>query len=75
MFRPPESRYRVGVFFTASGLSALLGPLLAGLAVDLTDSYSEAIVVTLATGFLGFAPIVPLGTHGQLKHRSAVAAE
>ena len=30
----------LGVFFTASGLSALLGPLLAGLAVDLTASYS-----------------------------------
>lgn len=65
----------LGVFFTATGLSALLGPLLAGLAVDLTGSYSGAIVVALATGFLGFAAIVPLGNHGQLKHRSAVAAE
>jgi len=65
----------LGVFFTASGLSALLGPLLAGLAVDLTGSYSGAIAVALATGFLGFVVIVPLGNHGQLKHRSAVAAE
>jgi MFS family permease len=65
----------LGVFFSASGLSALLGPLLAGLAVDLTGSYSGAIVVALATGFLGFIAIVPLGNHGQLKHRSAVAAE
>src|SRR5205814_1629696 len=42
----------LGVFFTASGLSALLGPLLAGLAVDLTASYSGGIIFALATGLL-----------------------
>jgi len=65
----------LGVFFTASGLSALLGPLLAGLAVDLTGIYSGAIVVALTMGFLGFAAIVPLGNHGQVKYHSTVAAE
>jgi MFS family permease len=50
----------LGVFFTASGLSALFGPLLAGLAVDLTGGYFGGIVFALATGFLGFAAIAPL---------------
>ena len=40
----------LGVFFTASGLSALLGPLLAGIAVDFTGSYSGGIIFALATG-------------------------
>jgi len=47
----------LGVFFTASGLSALLGPLLAGIAVDLTASYSGGIIFALATGLLGFVAI------------------
>ena len=51
----------LGVFFTASGLSALLGPLLAGLAVDLTGSYSGGIIFALATGLLGFIAIASLG--------------
>jgi len=50
----------LGVFFTASGLSALLGPLLAGIAVDLTGSYSGGIVFALATGLLGFLAIACL---------------
>ena len=50
----------LGVFFTASGLSALLGPLLAGIAVDLTASYSGGIVFALAAGLLGFVAIAPL---------------
>jgi MFS family permease len=47
----------LGVFFTASGLSALLGPLLAGIAVDLTSSYSGGIIFALTTGLLGFVAI------------------
>jgi MFS family permease len=47
----------LGVFFTASGLSALLGPLLAGIAVDLTGGYRGGIVFALATGLLGFVAI------------------
>ena len=38
------------VSFTAWGLSALLGPLLAGLAVDLTASYSRSTIFAFATG-------------------------
>ena len=47
----------LGVFFTASGLSALLGPLLAGIAVDLTGGYRGGILFALATGLLGFVAI------------------
>jgi len=50
----------LGVFFTASGLSALLGPLLAGIAVDLTGSYRGGIAFALATGLLGFLAIACL---------------
>jgi hypothetical protein len=50
----------LGVFFTASGLSALLGPLLAGIAVDLTGSYSGGIAFALVTGLLGFLAIACL---------------
>lgn len=64
----------LGVFFTASGLSALLGPLLAGLAVDFTASYNGGIIFALATGFLGFIAIVSLGRHRQPEHGSAAGA-
>lgn len=64
----------LGVFFTASGLSALLGPLLAGLAVDFTGSYDGGIIFALATGFLGFIAIASLGRHRQLEHGSAAGA-
>jgi MFS family permease len=55
----------LGVFFTASGVSALLGPLLAGIAVDLTASYTGGIVFALATGLLGFIAIASLHHPGQ----------
>ena len=64
----------LGVFFTASGLSALLGPLLAGLAVDLTASYSGGIIFALATGLLGFVAIASLGRNGQPERGSAANA-
>jgi MFS family permease len=50
----------LGTFFTASGVSALLGPLLAGIAVDLTGSYSGGIVFALGAGLLGFVAIACL---------------
>jgi MFS family permease len=55
----------LGVFFTASGVSALLGPLLAGLAVDLTGGYFGGIAFALATGFLGFVAIAALRRQDQ----------
>jgi OFA family oxalate/formate antiporter-like MFS transporter len=64
----------LGVFFTASGLSALLGPLLAGLAVDLTASYSGGTIFALATGLLGFIAIASLGRNGQPEHGAAADA-
>lgn len=50
----------LGLFFTGSGLSALFGPWLAGLAVDLTADYRGGIVFALAIGLLGFIVIAPL---------------
>lgn len=50
----------LGVFFTASAVSALLGPTLAGFAVELSGGYRGGILFALATGLLGFAAIVPL---------------
>jgi MFS family permease len=65
----------LGVFFTASGLSALFGPLLAGLVVDLTASYSGGIIFALATGFLGFIAIASLGRHRRPEYGAASGAE
>ena len=40
----------LGVFFTASGFSAVLGPPVAGLIVDYTGSYRWGIGYALAMG-------------------------
>jgi MFS family permease len=50
----------LGIFFTASGISAVLGPLLAGFIVDATGSYQWGIAFALAAGTLGFAAVAPL---------------
>jgi MFS family permease len=53
----------LGIFFTASGISALCGPILAGLIIDYTGSYQWGIVFALTMGALGFAVIAPLRSH------------
>jgi MFS family permease len=50
----------LGVFFTATGLAALIGPTLGGIAVELSGSYTGAILFALAAGLLGFAALMPL---------------
>ncbi len=50
----------LGVFFTATGVSALLGPPLAGFIVDYTGSYRWAAALALAMGLLGFAAVLRL---------------
>jgi MFS family permease len=50
----------LGVFFTATGLAAVIGPSLAGLAVEASGFYDGAILFALASGLLGFAAILPL---------------
>lgn len=52
----------LGVFFTATGISALVGPPLAGFIVDGTGSYRWAAVFALAMGLLGFAAILRLNS-------------
>jgi MFS family permease len=50
----------LGIFFTASGISAVLGPLVAGFIVDATGSYQWGIAFALAAGTLGFAAVALL---------------
>jgi MFS family permease len=50
----------LGIFFTASGVSAILGPPLAGFIVDATGDYQWGIAFALAAGMLGFAAVAPL---------------
>jgi MFS family permease len=57
----------LGIFFTATGVAALLGPMLAGFAVTLSGGYGGAIGFALTAGLLGFAAIAPL------RPRSALA--
>jgi predicted MFS family arabinose efflux permease len=50
----------LGVFFTATGVSAAFGPPLAGLIVDLTGSYRWAAAFACAMGLLGFLAVLRL---------------
>jgi MFS family permease len=50
----------LGTFFTATGISAILGPVLAGFIIDRTGSYRWAIVFALVMGMLAFIAVIPL---------------
>ena len=50
----------LGVFFTATGIAALLGPTLAGIAVAESGGYGGGVVFALTTGLLGFIAILPV---------------
>lgn len=50
----------LGAFFTASSISAVCGPLVAGLIIDQTGSYQLGVAFALVTGVLGFIAVVPL---------------
>jgi MFS family permease len=50
----------LGVFFTASGLASVLGPILAGFIFDATGSYQWCIALALGMGVLGTIAIAPL---------------
>jgi MFS family permease len=52
----------LGIFFTASGISAVVGPLLAGFIVDATGNYQWGIAFALASGTFGFATAALLKT-------------
>jgi MFS family permease len=49
----------LGSFFTASGISAVCGTLVAGLIIDQTGSYRWGVAFALAMGMLGFIAIAP----------------
>ncbi|HEX5327846.1 MAG TPA: MFS transporter [Acetobacteraceae bacterium] len=50
----------LGIFFTASGVAAVVGPLLAGFIVDRGGSAEWGIAFALVTGMLGFLVLLPL---------------
>jgi MFS family permease len=50
----------LGLFFTASSISAICGPLLAGLIIDQTGSYQSGVAFALVMGVMGFIAVVPL---------------
>ncbi len=50
----------LGVFLTASSISAVCGPLLAGWIIDRTGSYQGGVAFAMAMGVLGFIAILPL---------------
>ena len=56
----------LGLFFTASGISAMCGPLVAGLIIDQTGSYRWGVAFALAMGLLGYITIAPLRSDGYL---------
>lgn len=53
----------LGVFFTASAISAICGPLVAGLIIDQTGSYQWGVAFALVMGALGFIAVAPLRPH------------
>jgi MFS family permease len=50
----------LGVFFTSTGISALLGPPIAGFIVDCTGSYRWVAAFAFAMGLLGFTAVLRL---------------
>jgi hypothetical protein len=50
----------LGSFFTATGIAALTGPMLASVAVDLADGDTGGIVAATMMGALGFTFVIPL---------------
>src|SRR6185437_1432532 len=62
----------LGVFFTASGLASIFGPLAAGWIVDRSGGYTWAVVFALVMGTLGFLAILPLKPIASQRHDEAV---
>ena len=50
----------VGFLYTSAGVGALFGPLIAGLIVDRSGSYTVAVAAALVLGLLAIAPVLPL---------------
>lgn len=50
----------LGVFFTSTGIAAVLGPILAGYIIDSSGGYRGAIVFATALAVLGFVVALPL---------------
>lgn len=57
----------LGIFFTATGFAAVLGPMLAGYVVEAFGSYHWGIVFAMTTGLLGFVAIVFLSKNERVE--------
>ncbi len=50
----------LGVFFTATGVASVLGPIAAGVIVDISGGYEWVIIFALAMAAIGFLAILPV---------------
>jgi MFS family permease len=50
----------LGIFFTATGIAALTGPLLASAIIDASGSFQPAILAAVAAGGMGFVVLLAL---------------
>jgi len=50
----------LGTLYTAAGFGGLIGPPVAGLLIDLTGSYSTAIIAAMMLSFLAFLMLIPV---------------
>lgn len=50
----------LGVFFTATGVASVLGPIAAGMIVDISGGYEGGIIFALAMAAIGFLAILPV---------------
>lgn len=50
----------LGVFFTATGVASVLGPVAAGVIVDISGGYEWGIIFALAMAAIGFLAILPV---------------
>ncbi len=62
----------LGIFFTATGIAAAVGPLLAGAIVDYAGDPRWAIAFALTMGLLGFAAVAPLRFGGKSRITASV---
>lgn len=64
----------VGVLYTSAGIGALLGPPLSGLIIDVTGTYTWAIVAALCLEAAAFAILLPISTTWAVRARAATGS-
>tara|TARA_R110002074_G_scaffold90223_2_gene197680 strand:+ start:782 stop:1972 length:1191 start_codon:yes stop_codon:yes gene_type:complete len=67
-FGPRDLGVILGIFFTATGFAAILGPMAASFVVEAFGGYQWGIGFAAATGFLGFLAIAFLGKNAYVEN-------